>query len=237
MIGSLKFYSFFFIVMCSSSNGLLAEGLLPESISAWANVYISNDVDNRYISDHPSGNTVASEPVLKRYCYKTDGRSSTNDPDASSRIHAKVSLQLLREEPWIEETDRKMRIGETFEYRCASTEVTCNGTGTFDEDEIELSRDGHLVKILFNLASGNPCSFFAKNLGAIDFEVTLTIDLLKREFSYEGKLADFPNYEFYLKYDDDEPITVIDYRVSEDSSPASLLGKARKIVSGKGTID
>lgn len=226
------FFSFLFGLVPTT---LSAQAALPETISVWVSSYIPDDTDNEYIWDHSSGATVVAEP-LGVACYATDERGPSDDPEASARLMGLVKTELVSGPPWIDTLEALTFVGETTAYGCATNDVECVDTADAEEDTIEATRNGNLLTVSFDLAAGNPCNLLASHFGAIDIEVSLVLNLLNGEFTYEGAIAEFPNYEMYIQYDDDDPVSVFSYEIDDDSSPEALVGEPSLEIEGTGTV-
>lgn len=223
------------ILIAGTPLSVASQAIIPETITVWVAAYIPDDTDNEFIWDHASGATVVADP-FGIACYTTDERGPSDDPDASARIFGLVETEIVSGPPWFDIEETIASVGETTGYGCATTEVECVDTAEMDEEEIDATRVGNLFTATFDLAAGNPCSLLASNFGAIDIEIRITINLLSGEFEFEGNIAEFPNYEMYLQYDDNAPVSVFSYEIEDDSSPESLIGEADFEISGSGNI-
>jgi hypothetical protein len=214
-----------------------------ESVTFWLNAFIPDSVcetkGDLSVITVPAAN---GTPVPDFRFFTGDQREFSEDPDASSRMHAEVKLvDLSSERPRIEV--QRNQCGKSHEVdedgniiasATASNErmtfLNLRGSQTVDPEGGVIDGISGSVQIDVVGSAQLPLVGLAPD---IDYSGTLTIDRLEGSVLFKGAVSGFPAFEMYFKVNDGPPVTLAQLA---PISPIELIGEENRAVAVSGRI-
>jgi hypothetical protein len=167
-----------------------------QSVAFWLNVFIPWDISGMTVTvpDGPhAGKTALDGPAL----LLTDQRAFSNDPQARSRMHSCVTIDLARIEPAV-----------TVTHRCDST-ITCDR----EQGEVICQARAHTrrmtasvvsvdpVVVRLECAASHPCPGALPALEDLEYRGTVVYRPEIRELFIDLMIGLFPAFEGYAAID------------------------------------
>lgn len=200
----------------------------------WINAFIPRDIEG-YTMPAPSpfsGKTMIPFPrPVNRYCALTDQRAFSSTLDASHRIQSGAVINISN--PNEVSIDSYHDSDPTIELVCNTGEETCYKEASTDNMVWgDLFRDGNKIKVELTSDARNECFLKIGSPVSINYEGTLSIDILERTVEFLGKVGDFPAFEAYVSINDGQPKQLFKFH-DEAKKVTDLVFGARNPVNGK----
>ncbi|WP_159599267.1 DUF3238 domain-containing protein [Agromyces humi] len=202
----------------------------------WVNAFIPRDVPGvtKTIpgSGEHAGKTMIPSTVWGD-CFRTDQRTFDSDRNASTRLHSEAEIDVVTQA-----LTQKHWCNETIEIDCEDGTEEARAKGRTDRMKFEdpkISSDARTFNIAASAASSNPLVRASRAVGDIDWSgdvrLAMSADGRGAEFTFTGKVDEFPAYEMYVQADDQKPKEVFTEVPRTGASAMNLVGDANRHVS------
>lgn len=208
-----------------------------EKVRLWLKVFIPEEVEGaeRVPAGPHQGKTMLHSPNPVALWFLTDGRGFDSSPEAPSRMHSEIELDLLG----FEVIREFHQCGSTIQVNHETGEEECHETANTDEmrfEDIKLLPDMRIISMKLKGSTKNACLKLAtvKLSPNVDYEGEISLrlheNLSELTVKFHGEIETYPAFEMYLMINDGAAVPVFQLPVAPEANPLSLIGPPTRAV-------
>lgn len=210
-----------------SSTRLTSE---PKILKLWLKSFIPGSIEGGEVMKNGphAGKTALTSPKPIEAWFLTDQRSFSDQPDAHSRMHSEIEIDLAAGAM----TNQRHYCDATIQVDPESGDEVCNehgDTGKMVFENWRPSETGAGWEVDLKASSHNPCfkAGFLRVAPNLDYEGVLNVQIdsarQRVEIRFTGKVEKYPAFEMYAEAEG-QRLPVFRLPVEPNSTPADLAG-------------
>jgi hypothetical protein len=223
---------------------LVADLKAVRTVDIWLNVFIPGEGGGAKAvpgTGPYSGKKMIDGPPGSG-CFLTDSRGFSDDPEASSRLRLKLTVDLPAAT-----VSHEALPGQTVELSCADGAVLRTGRTKTNRVKVKapvVTKAGHDIRVPFTIAVADPLVTLAAVVGDVDANGVIQLVVSNTwdevQVSVKGKVDGYPAFEAYARLRDGEntgPTSEL-FRtpLPPGASPYNLVGLANRSIEGRATF-
>lgn len=185
-----------------------------QSISFWCNAFIPRDIAGATTA-LGEGEYRGLTVLTGAPCYLTDQRNFSNAPDARSRMHSRVRVEITDSAPSL---TQRHRCDELIECDRVSGNVLNRRRGSILNMKFSLAGTDPTILIRVDGRQTDPLAPTADDTGEIEYRGAIAVNPAARAIEIDLMICLFPAFEGYAAINDGQPAILFRH-----APPAGIL--------------
>lgn len=207
------------------------------TLRLWLNAFIPPDLEETkpVTAGQHTGKAMLPTPGPVNAWFLTDNRHFSNDPDAHSRMHSEIELDMVA----FRVLNELHRCHPTIELDEQTGEEICHeaaDTSHMKFEDVQFDQASKSVSMKLTGSTKNPCLKVGpvKLTPNLDYSGTILIALhedgQQASITFNGHVETYPAFEMYVSVNGGAPVTVFQLPVVSGKTAANLVGPAARPV-------